>query len=108
MGTHLPYPQGKYRSKLGMFGLIGKVRLMSFMTVEEVQIEVRTVFPKAMGDRKDFPFVFPQPTGAGSITLTLPSVSTSLSWTAQQVSKLGGNKQSVYSISVDIGFHVRL
>ena len=98
---HLPYPRGKFRAKLGMSGLIGKIRLTSSMTVEEVQDEVRSVFQKAMADRKDFPFIFLQPTGAGSRTLTVPSVSTSFCWTAQQVAKLGANKQSIYILAQD-------
>ena len=94
--TRLPYPCGKYRSWLAMNGLIGKIQLMSTMTVKEVEDEVRSVFHKAMSGRSDFPFTFLQPAGAGSRTLTIPSVSSSFSWTAQQVAKLGPNKQSIY------------
>lgn len=36
----IPYPLGKYCMKLGEKGLIGKIRLLSTMTVEEVEDEV--------------------------------------------------------------------
>lgn len=100
-GTHFGFPRGKYRAWLGSCGLIGKIRLMSSMSVEEVNIEICSVFGKAMGDRKDFPFVFLQPTGTGSKTLTVPSVSSSFCWTASQVAKLGQNKQSIYIMAKD-------
>ena len=69
------------------------------MTVEEVEDEVRSVFEKPMNGRKDFPFVFLQPTGAGSRTLTVPSTSPSFYWTAQQVAKPASNKQSIYVLA---------
>ena len=72
------------------------------MSVDDVKDEVCSVFSKPMGNRKDFPFIFLQPTGAGSRTLTIPSVSTSFSWTPQQVAKLGsGNKQSIFILAQD-------
>ena len=95
------YPRGKYRAWLGTQGLIGKIRLTSTMTVEDVQREVRSVFIKVMGKNHDFPFVFLQPTGAGSRSLSVPAVSTSFQWTAQQVAKLGANKQTIYVLAMD-------
>ena len=97
----IPYPHGKNRSKLGQLGLIGKIRLTSAMTVQEVEEEVRSVFKKPMGERSEFPFSFLQPTGGKSKVLTIPSLSTSFSWTAQQVAKLGTAKQAVYIIAGD-------
>ena len=97
--SKLSYPRGKYRTKLGEKGLIGKMRLMSSMSVEEVENEIRLVFKQPMGGRNDFPFDFLQATGTGTKTLTIPSVSPSFSWTAQQVAKLGGNKQAIYIIA---------
>ena len=85
--------------KLGEAGLIGKIRLNSAMTVEEVTNEIRSVFGQPMGQRSDFPFVFLQPTGAGSRTLTIPSTSSTFSWTASQVAKLGGYKQTIYILA---------
>lgn len=95
------YLRGKHRVWLGSQGLIGKIRLVSTMTLEAVESEVRSVFCKAMGGRDDFPFVFLQPTGAGSHCLSMPVVSTSFQWTAQQVARLGGNKLSIYVMAMD-------
>ena len=86
---------------VGAGGLIGKVRLLSSRTVQELEDEVRSVFKKPMGGKEDFPFIFLQPTGAGSRTLTVPSVSASFSWTAQQVAKLGTTTQAVYIMAKD-------
>lgn len=82
-------------------GLIGKIRLMSNMTEQEMEQEVCSVFKSPMGEREDFPFMFLQPTGLGSRSLTVPSVSSSFSWTAQQVAKLGGNKCAIYILAKD-------
>ena len=97
----IPYPRGKYRSQLGEDGLIGKIRLMSTMNGEDVKDEIRSVFQEPMGSRVDFPFVFLQPTGIGARTLTVPSVSNSFCWTAQQVAKLGGHKTPIYILARD-------
>lgn len=37
----------------------------------------------------------------GTRTLTIPSVSDSFSWTAQQVAKLCNNKQAIYILALD-------
>ena len=74
---------------------------MSTMTAAEVESEVRSVFGKAMGNRGDFPFSFLQPTGAGSRTLMVPSVSSSFEWTPPFIikySEQGSNKHSSLSI----------
>ena len=99
--SKFPYPRGKYRTKLGEKGLIGKVRLASTMSVSDVENEVCSVFHVAMGGNEDFNFNFLQPTGAGSKTLTVPAVSSTFEWTAQQVAKLGSNKQAIYIIAND-------
>lgn len=83
--TTIPFPRGKYCVKLGQRGRIGKIRLLSTMTVEEV----------------NFPFSFLQATGCGSRSLTVPSVSSAFQWTAQQVAKLGGSKQPIYILARD-------
>ena len=66
--------------------------------MEEVQREIRSVFCKAMDNRDDFPFVFLQPTGVGSRCLTIPAVSASFMWTAQQVARL---KTPIYILAQD-------
>ena len=94
------YPRGKYRSLLGEKGLIGKVRLSSCMSDNEVLDEIRSVFCEQMRGRKDFPFTFLQPAGAGTKSLTVSSISSSFRWTAQQVAKLGA-KQPIYILAKD-------
>lgn len=71
------------------------------MTEDEVQAEVRSVFSRAMSGRSDFPFSYLQPTGAGTRSLSIPSVSSSFSWSAQQVVKLAVGKQTIYIIAED-------
>ncbi len=97
--SKISFPRGKYRSKLAASGLIGKIHLVSSMTVEEVETEVRSVFSRPMGGRNDFPFVYLQSTGAGTRTLTIPCLSPSFKWTAQQVAKLGTCSQAVYILA---------
>lgn len=99
--SRVPYPRGKYRAKLAALGLIGKIRLLSSMTVQEVENEIRSVFKKPMGSIADFPFQYLQSTGGGSRTLTVPCVSSSFSWTAQQVAKLGSSVQPIYIMAKD-------
>ena len=47
--------------------------------------EIRSVFRGPMDGRDDFMFSFLQSTGVGTRTHTIPSVSASFQWTAQQV-----------------------
>ena len=98
---NIPFPRGKFRTKLGEKGLIGKIRLTSQMSVLEVEDEIRSVFQGPMGGSNDFCFHFLQSTGLGSKTLTLPSVSSSFIWTPQQVARLGNNKQPIYIMADD-------
>ena len=81
----LAYPRGKFRSKLWQQGLIGKIRISTDMSVEDVEDEVRSVFCGPMSGRKIFLFLYLQPTGGGSRTLGIPSVSSTFSWNAQSV-----------------------
>lgn len=92
----IPYPRGKYRSRLAAQGLIGKIHLTSEMSIEDVKAEVCSVFHKAMNEKSDFSFVFLQPTGGGTQSLTIPSVSSSFTWNAQQVARLGNNKGTIF------------
>ena len=71
------------------------------MTEDEVWAEVRSVFCKPMRGRSDFVFHYLQPTGAGSRSLSIPSVSASFSWSAQQVVKLAVSKQTIYILAED-------
>ena len=91
----IPYPRGKFRELLGNHGFIGKIRLMSNMTAEDVVAEIHSVFEGSV-KKPRFPFTFLQSTGCGSRSLTIPSVSSQFVWTPQQVAKLGSNKGTVY------------
>ena len=71
------------------------------MTEDEVRAEVRSVFSKPMRRRSDFVFHYLQPTGSGSRSLSIPSVSSSFVWSAQQVVKLAVNKQTIYLLAED-------
>ena len=54
-----------------------------------------------MRNDPSFPFTFLQPTGGGNKTLTVPSLSSSYQWTAQQVAKLAtNNRGSVYIMAI--------
>ena len=64
------YPRKKYRANLGATGLIGK-HLTSDMSVDMVQVEVRSVFKQAMNSNPYFPLTFLQSTGGGCKTLYL-------------------------------------
>ena len=97
----LSYPRKRYRTQLGAWGLIGMLHLTSDMSVDDVAAEVRSVFKGPMHNNPSFPFTFLQPTGGGNKTLTMPSVSSSYQWTAQQVAKLASSRGSVYIMAMD-------
>ena len=80
-------------------GLIGKIRLSSDMNEDDVKREVCSVFQGPMGNDLNFPFVFLQAAGEGSKTLVIPSVSSTYRWTAQQVSRLAGQKGNIYILA---------
>ena len=76
---------------------MGKVHLTSDMSVVEVENEIRSVFSHAMGSECLFAYL--QPAGEGSRSLTVPSVSSSFQWSAQQVAKLGNCKNTIYILA---------
>lgn len=80
---------------------MGKIHLTDHMSVEEVAAEVRSVFSGPMNNRDNFPFHYLQPTGSGSRTLSVPSVSASFSWTAKQVARLGNSTGTIYILADD-------
>lgn len=87
-------PRGKQRARLAEMGLQGKVTFRSDMTEVDICAEVRSAFSDVMGHNPEFQFVFLQASGCGTKTLSLPSLSASFHWTAQEVSKLG--KSCIY------------
>ena len=97
----ISFPRGKSRAKLAAKRLIGKIRLTSTMSENEMEKEVRSVFKCQMHNREDFPFVFLQCTGAGSKSLSIPSKSATFTWTPQQVAKLGNSKSPIYILAQD-------
>lgn len=98
-GGNFSFPRGKLRAQLARSGLIGKLRLMSEMTDEEVAAEIRSVFKGPMKSNPEFPFLYLQPTGGGSKMLTIPSLSSSFKWTAQQVARLSGQSGTIYILA---------
>ena len=98
----MKYPRGKYQAHLGTLGLMGKIHITEDMSVEEVAMEVRSVFKEPMDSRNDFPSATCNlPTGSGSRTLSIPSVSSSFCWTAKQVAQLGNNTGTIYILAND-------
>lgn len=97
----VPYPRKNFRAELGANGLIGKLHLTSDMSVNDVASEIRSVFQKPMDGNESFNFTFLQPTGGGNNTLTVPSVSSTYEWTAQQVSKLATSRGCIYIMALD-------
>ena len=61
----------------------------------------RSVFRVQMGNMRDFPFEFLQPTGCGSYALMIPNVSSLFDWTPQQVAKLSSSKGSIFILAKD-------
>ncbi len=94
------YPRGQYRADLGRMGLIGKIHLSSDMDEEAVKLEIYSVFKDAMSHDKDFPFAFLQAAGEGSKCLMIPSQSDNYRWTGQQVSRLAGQRGTIYILAL--------
>ena len=69
------------------------------MTDDEVAAEIRSVFKGPMKSNTEFPFLYLQPTGGGSKLLTIPSLSLSFKWTAQQVARLSGQSGTIYILA---------
>lgn len=112
-GGSIKYPRGKYRSDLANAGLIGKLHLTSEMTDLDVANEIRSIFKGPMRDDPQFPFLYLQPTGGGSKSLTIPSQSSSFRWIPQQVARLSGQTNMIYILAqselalpdnVEVGF----
>ena len=76
-------------------GIFGTPRPCRQNTINVKYDRIHSVFQGAV-KKSSFPFTFLQPTGCGSRSLTVPSVSSQFVWTPQQVAKLGANKGTVY------------
>lgn len=94
--SDIPIPRKK-RSILAASGLIGKIHLESDWLEEEVFAEIRSVFASAMGGDCSFPFKILLPTGSGTKSLAIPSLSSSYRWTPKEVARRADN--SVYILA---------
>ena len=89
-GGEIAIPRAATRAELASLGLTGKIHLESWMNEQEVMAEIRSVFQGPMHGDPAFPFGILQCPGAGSRSLTVPSVSSSFQWTAKQVVQAAG------------------
>lgn len=101
-------PRITRRNKLGQAGLVGKIELNSSMSDDEVRTEICQVFAVPMGlieeDIKDgrfFPFLYLQRTGAGSISLCIPTVKESFEWSGKKVASLAKSAGYIYLLAGD-------
>lgn len=60
-------------------------------TEDDVFAEIRSVFSDAMKGDPFFPFKILLPTGSGTKSLTVPSLSSSYKWTPKEVAGKAGN-----------------
>ena len=85
------------RTYLCAHGLVGKIRLTSGMSEDEIMDEIRSVFERPFGYDTSFPFDILQ-TGGGSMkSLVIPSLSSSYAWTASSVA--GSTKSKIYILA---------
>ena len=61
-------------------GLVGRIRLTSEMSQDDIFTEIRSVFKGPMGNNDEFDVL--QSTGGGSKSLVVPALSSSYQWTA--------------------------
>ena len=88
-GKDIAVPRKK-RAVLATNGLIGKIHLESDWSEDDVFAEIRSVFSDAMENDTHFPFKILLPTGSGTKSLTVPSLSSSFKWTPKEVSGKAG------------------
>ena len=62
---------------------------------DDVAADIRSIFKCPMNNEPNFPFLYLQPTGCGSKSLTIPSQSSAFRWTSQQVARLSGQAGSI-------------
>ena len=79
------------RAILAANGLIGKIHLESNWTEEDVFAEICSIFSDAMKNDDAFPFKMLLPTGSGTKSLTIPSLSSSYKWTPKEVAGKSGS-----------------
>ena len=89
-GKDIAIPRKK-RAILAANGLIGKIHLESDWTEDDAFAEIRSVFSEAMENDTLFPFKMLLPTGSGTKSLTVPSLSHSFKWTPKEVAGKAGS-----------------
>ena len=78
VGNSITIPRSKeIRDFLARNGLMGKIRLSSSMTEEEIMSEIRSVFSVPMKNQSNFAFKILQPSGGSSKSLSVPALSSS-------------------------------
>ena len=100
-GNSITIPHSKeIRDFLARNGLMGKIRLTSSMTEEEIMSEIRSVFSVPMKNQSNFAFKILQPSGGSSKSLSVPALSSSFKWTASAIA--GKNsKMPIYVLASD-------
>ena len=75
--------------------------MTSEMDEEDVAKEITSIFKGPMKDNDNFCFQYPQSTGGGTKSLTVPAQSASFKWTPLQVSRLSGQSGTVFILAQD-------
>lgn len=99
--AYLKIPRNpRTREYLGKNNLIGKIRLTSSVSEDNIFREICSVFSGPMNDQSLFDFKILQPAGGTSKSLTIPSLSSSYKWTASAVCGKS-SKVPIYILAVD-------
>lgn len=96
---HITFSRGQPQAKLANNGLVRKLHISSDMSESDVFKEIQSLFKDAMGTNPNFPFELLQPTDGGTRNLTIPPMSDTFQWTAQQVARLGGSQGCIYILA---------
>ena len=95
------------RSREGLYeaGLVGRVRLTSDMSEDDIFDEIRSVFKGPMRGNRNFIFSILQGTDGSSKTLVIPSLSSSYQWTASAVAPKNVKTPIIYLYKVYMSAH---
>ena len=86
VGNSITIPRSKeIRNFLARNGLMGKIRLSSYKTEEEIMSEIRPVFSGPIKNQSNFAFKILQPSGGSSKSLSVPALSPSLNGRLQSL-----------------------
>ena len=98
------FPRGKVRVNLGRQGLIGKIRLDSNMSEDEIFSEISSCFLHKFGE--EFSFKILQSAGVGSKSLVIPALSNNYEWKAKEVANSGGSRAIYVWALTELTFEV--